>query len=43
MENFGAKIAIFVSFYALDYFGYFCLINGHFMDFLNYGNSVDQQ
>ena len=42
MENFRGETPIFVRFYALDYFCKFCLINGHFMDFLNNGDCIDQ-
>ena len=42
MKNFGGEIAILVRFYALYYFGYVCLISGHFLDFLNYGDYIDQ-
>ena len=41
-DKFLGEIAILVMFFALDYFCNICLINGHFMDFLNYGDSIDQ-
>ena len=41
-DKFWGETAVFVWFYALDCFCYFCLINDHFMDFLNYGDSIDK-
>ena len=41
-EKFWGETTIFAWFYALDCFGYFCLINGNLMVFLNYGDSIDQ-
>ena len=36
------EIVILVWFNGLDCFCYFCLMNVHFMDFLNLGNSIEQ-
>ena len=40
-DKFWWETGTLVWFYALDCFGFFCLTNGHFLDFLNYRDSID--